>query len=263
MTRFCGLIFDMDGVLFAGERVFPGAPACVAGLRRQGMRVAFLTNNSGRHRREHCAKLRRLGFEADESEIVSSASVTAQHLRRKPNAEAKRVYVIGGSGLAEEIQEAGLHLSDGSPPIDFVVVGMDVDFTYEKLTIAQHAILNGAEFIATNADPIFPTEDGPRPGGGTIVAAVQTAAQRPPDIVVGKPQTFGIEMILEQWRLPTRECALIGDQLATDILAGNRAGLTTIMVTTGINSAEDARAAPADQRPDHVIKTLAELPDVL
>ncbi len=256
--RIRGVVLDMDGVLIRGDRALPGAPEAVDRLREQGRIVSFVTNNSIRHRRDHCAKLRRLGFEANEGEIVSSASATALYLKQSRPDGIGRVFVIGEDGLAEELREAGAHVVEGSDGVDFVVVGMDRWFTYAKLARAQQAIFGGARFIATNTDPVFPTEHGFDPGGGTMVAALETAVRRPPDAIVGKPHTLGLEVMLGQMGLAPAEVAIVGDQLSTDIVAGNRAGLTTILVLTGISTREEGERAEGDMRPDVVAKTVVE-----
>ncbi|MFQ6133034.1 MAG: HAD-IIA family hydrolase [Armatimonadota bacterium] len=251
--RFGGVIFDMDGVLFRGERAIPGASGAVERARGAGLKVAFLTNNSTRHRSVYVDKLSRMGIPADLGEVISSAYATALYLRDELDGRPGTAYVVGGSGLERELREAGVELADGAEPVDFVVVGMDRSFTYEKLRRAQRAILHGARFIATNADPVYPTEDGFLPGGGAVVAAIETCVRRAPDLVVGKPRAEGIQTILREWNVAPERCAFVGDQLATDVVAGNRAGVYTILVLTGISSREKAEAAEGECRPCAVL----------
>ena len=253
-----GVVLDMDGVLFRGNQALPGAPQAVRRLRQQGRTVSFVTNNSVRHRRDHCAVLRRLGFEAAEDEVVGSAYATALYLQTRRPGGIGRVFIIGEAGLAEELRGAGAEVVDTADDVDFVVVGMDRQFTYEKLATAQQAVLSGAQFIATNADPVFPVETGLRPGGGTMVAALQTCVRRPPDAIVGKPQPLALELILGQMGLPASQAAMVGDQLGTDIVAGNRAGMTTVLVLTGVSTREDAEVAEGEGRPHVVAETVVE-----
>lgn len=256
--RFGGIIFDIDGVLFRGKSTIPGASEAVARAREAGLRVAFLTNNSTEHRRAYVNRLRQGGIGAELGEVMSSAYATALYLRDELGGRPGAAYAVGGRGLAEELREVGVEVTDGRGPVDFVVVGMDTTFTYEKLHRAQQAILQGARFIATNTDPAYPTEDGVRPGGGTVVAAIETSVRRPPDLIVGKPRPVVVQMLLQEWRLGPERCALIGDQLATDVIAGNRAGVYTVLVLTGISTREQAEAAEGEGRPQVIFDNVAD-----
>jgi len=156
---------------------------------------------------------------------------------------------------------AGFSLSENEP-VDFVVVGLDRGFDYQKLLKAQRAILSGAEFLATNPDPTFPTEEGLIPGAGSIVAAVERATGRRPK-VIGKPEPFMLELALRLSGARREECVVVGDRLDTDILAGNRAGMITVLVLTGVTTEEEARRAEGELRPKFVIPNLLWLEGVL
>jgi len=253
-TRFGGIVFDMDGVLFRGRQAISGAPEAVARAREAGLKASFLTNNSTRHRRTYVDKLRALGIPAGPADVMSSAYAAALYLRDELAGRPATAYVVGGRGLEEELREVGLRITDGTGPVDFVVVGMDTSFTYEKLYRAQQAIVQGAQFIATNTDPVYPTETGFQPGGGAIVAALEACVRRPPDLIVGKPRPVGVQMLVRAWDLPPECCALIGDQIGTDIVAGNRAGVYTILVLTGISSREQAQLAQGEEKPEGIFE---------
>jgi len=254
------ILFDLDGVLYRGKKPLPGAEEAVKLARSRGYRVFFLTNNSTRTRAQYVERLRSMGIECDESDVITSGYATAEYLKSvAPN--GARLFVIGEEGLKVELRLAGFLISD-EEPVDFVVVGLDRKFNYEKLLRAQQAILKGAEFIATNPDSTYPTEEGLIPGAGSIVAAVERASGRKPTLI-GKPQPFMLELALRLSGARREECVVVGDRLDTDILAGNRAGMVTILVLTGVTTEEEARRAEGDLRPKFIIPDLRGLRGVL
>lgn len=256
-------VFDLDGVLFRGETVIPEAPPALARLRAQGKRLRFLTNNSTQARRVYAEKLSHLGMPCAAEEIVTSASATAAYLVQR-GAAGRTVFVVGGPGLCEELERAGMRVRTVADPpqgdraIEIVAVGLDKAFRYETLLRAQQALLRGAEFLATNRDSQYPVEGGVIPGGGSIVAAIAAAAEREP-LTIGKPERHSLEGILKETGVPASEAVLVGDRLDTDILCGNRVGVGTTLVLTGVNTREQALAAPPDQRPDRILETLDAL----
>jgi len=144
-----------------------------------------------------------------------------------------------------------------------VVVGLDRQFTYDKLQRAHREVVAGAEFVATNRDPTFPLEQGVEiPGGGSIVAAIETAVGRAP-FLVGKPQTYALERILALAGATRGDGMMVGDRTDTDILVGRRLGLPTVLTLTGVMTREQGLTAPEEQRPDFIVETLEELPAVI
>lgn len=257
------LILDLDGVIYRGQQALPAAAETVAWLRQHGYLVTFLTNNSTRTRAFYARTLRHLGIPARPEDIRSSGQATARYLRQQ-GPPVPTVLVIGEWGLRRELANASFRLvtHNERAPVDFVVTGMDRHFNYAKLVAAQQAILHGARFIATNRDPTYPTETGLLPGGGTVVAAIEACTGVSP-VVIGKPQTFIVEEILEETGARPRETMVVGDRLDADIEMGRRAGLRTVLVLTGVTSREEAETAPRRRRPHWIIDTLAELPDLL
>jgi len=192
------VILDLDGVIYRGDTALPGARETTQWLRAEGYQSYFFTNNSTRTRDSYVELLAGYGVETDREHIVTSACLTAQYF-----ADARRtpatVLVVGEGGLAAELREAGLRVvrRRGQRQIDYVVVGMDRKFTYQKLFEAQQAIRAGAEFIATNRDATYPVEDNVIPGGGSIVGAVATAAEQEP-ILIGKPSPRAGKLIVRR-----------------------------------------------------------------
>jgi 4-nitrophenyl phosphatase len=257
-------IFDLDGVLYRGEEAIDGAAETLTRLRRRpDIALFFLTNNSTQTRADYARKLTRLGMPCTEEEIVTSASATAAYLRFV-GGENRTAFVVGGAGITDELRRIGMTLvaPEGPPEntrADYVVVGLDRQFTYEKLWRAQQAILHGAVFVATNRDGQFPIEGGEvTPGGGSMVAAIQTCTDTIP-VVVGKPETHGLEAILRAAGVAPEEALMIGDRLDTDVACGNRLGVPTVLVLTGVTSEARAREAEGDERPGRILFDLREL----
>jgi len=255
-------VFDLDGVIYRGCEPQPHARETILALKSQGHIVRFFTNNSANSRQTTKLFLESLGIIVSVEEIMTSSYAAALYFVEK-NAVGKTVYRIGEQGITEELESVGMRvIGDNESPdehIDFVVVGLDRSFTYEKLARGQRAILNGAQFIATNQDPTFPIEGNKLlPGGGCMVAALRTATATEP-FLIGKPETYAFNKILELTNTPPERAYMIGDRLDTDIRVGNRAGARSVLVLTGVTSREDAENASGDFKPDQIIETLAEL----
>lgn len=258
-------VFDLDGVMYLGDTAIPHAADAVRRLGTQNKPVYFLTNNSGRTRADYCEKLAQVnGLDIAESQIFTSAYATALYLKAQ-GAANKTAFVIGEAGLASELEAVGglraVRVPDSVPPtdIDYVVMGIDRQFTYDKLRFAHAAITRGhAQFVATNRDSTFPMETGEIPGGGSLVAALATATGREP-LTIGKPETHAYEAILQTANVPAAQSIMIGDRLDTDIAVGCRAGAKTVLVLTGVTSAKQAQAAVPPFVPDLIIGDLREL----
>jgi 4-nitrophenyl phosphatase len=255
-------VFDLDGVIYRGLEPQPHAKEVVLALRQHGHAVRFYTNNAAKSRQFYVSKLDSMGIPTPIEDIMTSSYATALYFIEK-NAVGKTVYRIGERGMAEEFEAVGMKvlydLDEPDAKIDFVAVGIDREFHYRKLARAQKAILSGAQFIATNEDATFPVEGGAlMPGGGCMVSAVRTATGVEP-FVIGKPETYAYDKILELVNCPPERSIMIGDRLETDIAVGNRAGAQTVLVLTGVTSRNEAERAMGELRPDWIIDTLKEL----
>jgi 4-nitrophenyl phosphatase len=240
-----GFIFDLDGTLYRGNAVLPGAAEFVANLRRAGVPHLFLTNNATTPPVGVAERLTRLGIMASADEVLTSAQATAAILAAEM--PGSRVYMVGEAGIREALLAEGLELTEDFREADAVVVGMDREVTYARLRDAALAIRRGAPFIATNTDRTLPTEQGLIPGAGSLVGMLEIAT----DVrarVIGKPSP-GI-MLLALRRVGTRAglTAVVGDRPETDIVGGQAAGLRTIGVLTGASPAQAFAALrpPAD-----------------
>lgn len=243
----------------------PNAAEAISRLRRTpGVSLFFLTNNSSQNRSDYAEKLTALGMPCSEDEIVTSSSATAAYLAAGPGATGKIALAVGGHGISTELGLVGIKVRRhteirADETIDYVVVGLARDFNYEALNQAQQAILGGATFIATNRDGQYPMEAGRvAPGAGAVVAAIQACTYVDP-VVIGKPEILGLQTILERSGALPSEAVMIGDRCDTDVLCGNRLGVPTVLVLTGVTTKEQALAVPPEQRPGRIIETLRDL----
>lgn len=257
------LIFDLDGVIWRGETPIPNAVESVLRLRASGRRCLYATNNSRLLQSEFADRLRRIGLDLDDEDVLTSASATAWHLRSRFGGRDFTAYVVGEHGIKAEVERIGGEvLGEGEADlvgnVDVVVVGIDRFFSYEKLRLAQKFLLRGASFVATNSDWTFPTEEGVVPGAGSIVAGVQAASQIEP-LIIGKPSPAMLLGALERFGLDAHACAMVGDRLDTDIACGHRAQMRAFWVATGVHTRQQAQSAAGDEKPDALFENLSEL----
>jgi len=244
-----GLLIDMDGILYRGSEPISGAKEFIILLQREGTPSLLLTNNSTRTPAHCVTKLAQMGIEVEKDDVLTSAQATALYMARVAPPRA-RVYVIGEEGLRSALREKGYALSEDA---EFVVVGMDTHLTYEELKAATLLIRGGAKFIGTNSDKTFPSEKGIVPGNGAILAALEAATGIAPT-VVGKPEPIIFELALAKLGTDRERTAIIGDRLETDVLGGQRFGLITILVLSGITTPQELENSPL--KPNFVFKNM-------
>ena len=247
-----GFLIDMDGVIYRGPELIPGAAEFIQELRSRDIPFLFLTNNSQRTRRDVATKLRRLGIDVEEHHIFTCAMATARFLaQQKPGGHA---FVIGEGGLLNALHTNGYSIVDHDP--DYVVVGEGRTISFEMLEAATRMIVAGAKLIATNLDPNCPTHRGLRPGCGAMVAMLETATGVRA-FSVGKPSPVMMRQARKELGLSTAETTIIGDTMETDILGGVEMGYRTVLVLSGGTHEDDLRRYA--YRPDLVIASVAEL----
>ena len=247
-----GYLIDMDGVIYRGNELIPGASRFVAELRSRGVPFLFLTNNSQRARRDVATKLQRLGIDVEETHVYTCAMATARFLAsQKPDGTA---YVIGEGGLMTALHNNGFSIVDKEP--DYVVVGEGRSLNFEMAEQALGMIRGGAKLVATNMDPNCPTQNGMRPGCGAIVALLE-AASGVKAFSVGKPSPVMLRAARKELGLSTDETIVIGDTMETDILGGVQMGYKTILVLSGGTCVDDlSRYA---YRPDLIVDSIDDL----
>jgi NagD protein len=247
-----GYLIDMDGVIYRGQHLIPGAEQFIQELLDEQIPFLFLTNNSQRTRRDVATRLQRLGIAVGEEHVFTCAMATARFLaQQRPGGTA---YVIGEGGLLTALHNNGYAIVDHNP--DFVVVGEGRTITFEMVEAALNMLLGGARLVATNLDPHCPTQTGTRPGCGALVAMLE-AASGLKAFSVGKPSPVMLRAARKELGLATDQTVVIGDTMETDILGGVQLGYKTVLVLSGSTRREDlARFA---YRPDRVVESIAEL----
>ncbi len=253
LPRF-GFLIDMDGVLYRGTDLIPGADRFIRELRDRDIPFRFLTNNSQRTRRDVVARLVRMGLDVEEEHVFTSAMATGRYLaQQKPGGTA---YVIGEGGLLTALHQHGYAIVDHEP--DYVVVGEGRTFNLEMVEAAVRMIFGGAKLIATNMDPNCPTQNGIRPGCGAMVAMLETATGVKA-FSVGKPSPVMMRAARKELGLATDETTMIGDTMETDILGAVQLGFHSVLVLSGGTKLEDLPRYA--YRPEVVVDSLAELAD--
>lgn len=255
IPAFRGYIFDLDGTVYRGERLLPGARETIAGLRAAGRRVVFLSNKPIDTRESYARKLRHLGVPTRTEDVINSSFVLARYLgARDPRA---RLFVIGERPLLVELRRAGFRVVANGDRADWVVIAFDRTFDYAKLTGALQAVRRGARLIATNPDRTCPVEGGEIPDCAAMIGAVEGATGKRVEVIVGKPSRITLDVCLEQMGLRPRDCLMIGDRLETDIRMAREAGMAAALVLTGVTDRRALRRSPI--KPDYVLRGLGEL----
>jgi arabinose operon protein AraL len=252
---YAGYALDLDGTVYLGEALLPGADRTIAALRGAGCPVVFLSNNPLRSREEYAAKLTRLGIPTSADDVVNSSHVLVRHLAA--TAPQARLFVIGEESVKAELTRAGFVLTEHAGEIDIVVACFDRTFDYRKLQIAFDAIRAGARFVATNRDAYCPTPGGGLPDCGAIIAAIEACTGHDVDEVVGKPSAIMGRVLSERLGVAPADSLIAGDRLETDMAMGRNSGMATAVVLTGVTTREAALAA--DPRPDFILDRIDQL----
>jgi glycerol-1-phosphatase len=272
------LLVDLDGVVYRGADPVPGVAAVLMTRANAGDYVVYVTNNSMHYRADYVTRLTELGAPVAPDRIVSAPRATALYLQEH-HPEVRRVLAVGAGGLDRELRDVGLDVvnsgfaadrmgregidgvaASGAPQA--VVAGVDPQLTYLRIAAAADCIRAGARFIATNRDPVYPTERWLRPGAGSIVSAIEVASGVTP-LVIGKPEPLLMKEAAHAVGLDAKDAIVIGDGIGTDLAAANAVGARTILMLTGVSTRADIEALPAADRPFKVAADAAELDQLL
>jgi 4-nitrophenyl phosphatase len=252
VKTYKGYLIDLDGTMYRGSEQIAEAFDFVKRLKEKDIPYLFVTNNSARTPAQVAAKLRDFNIPANEQQVFTTSQATANYIYEENNAAT--VYMIGEEGLRTALKEKGFEESgETAETADYVVMGIDREITYEKLSVACLAVRNGAKFISTNGDIAIPTERGLVPGNGSITAVVAVSTQTTP-IFIGKPESIIMEQALKVLGTDRAETLMVGDNYDTDILAGINAGMDTLLVHTGVTTTEHLRRYQV--QPTYTVDTL-------
>lgn len=259
--RFDGYVFDLDGTIYLGDALLPGALDAVLRLRAAGSRTVFLTNKPLEADSAYAAKLTRLGIPTGPHEVVSSTDALLRYLR--DHASGARLYPVAEPLLWELLAQAGWELTSDASRVDVVVVSFDRTFDYAKLQVAFDAVRAGARIVATNPDAYCPVPGGGLPDCAAMLAAIEACSGGKAEAIVGKPSFHMADTLLERLALVADRTLLIGDRLATDIRMAREAGMASALVLTGATTRDDVARSPFT--PDYVLDSVSAIvpPDLL
>jgi 4-nitrophenyl phosphatase len=251
-----GAVIDLDGTVYRGEEPVAGAAAAVDRLRAAGLRTVFFSNNPTRSRAEYAEHLGAMGIKAAPEDVLSAGTVTARALAAEHADDA--VFLIGAAGLRRQLEAVDVELVADATVADVLLVSYDRTFDYDDMLAGYRALAAGATFYGTDPDRLVPAAEGMVPGSGAVLNAVGGTVDRDPERVFGKPSLDAQRAALEAVDAPPERCVVVGDRLETDVALGEPAGMTTVLVRTGV--ATDADRRDGDVQPDHVVDSLADLP---
>ena len=227
-----GFIFDLDGVVYRGNKPIKSAVKKINYLIKKKYKVAFLTNNSTKSQKEFSQKIIKCGVDIKPEFVITTSVATANFISKKYK-KGNNIYVIGSKALKNEIKLKKFRISDKN--VKAVVAGLDLDINYKKITLASNILRKGKLLVATNPDKILPNEKGFQPGAGSIIQSIiEATGPKIKKIFIGKPNTFLIKEALKIMKLNRDNVVLVGDQLETDILAAKNYKMKSILVETGV-----------------------------
>ncbi|AIQ47933.1 haloacid dehalogenase [Paenibacillus sp. FSL R7-0273] len=247
--------FDLDGTVFIGDQLLPGVEQAVTELRRRGKKILFLTNSAVHTPLDCLNRLAAMGLSCREEEILTALYVSGMYFaRQEPEA---RLYLVGEEVMHRQMEQCGVAVTDEPAAATHVLIGMDRSFTYEKLRLGMTAARSGAKLVAVNPDPVCPVPGGYIPDTWAIVKALEIAAGKPSELVMGKPSLYYAREALHKLGLAPEQCLMVGDRLETDILMGHSSGMHTALVLTGVSSRSDIERMQIE--PHYVLDTLADI----
>jgi 4-nitrophenyl phosphatase len=255
LSRFPAFIIDMDGVLWRSKAWLPGVKEFFDTLRSLGKRPLLVSNNSTATAEGVVARLGEIGVTIRPDEVLCSSTATATYLQERFQ-PGTGVYAVGERAVREALTSAGFRVLDSAQGAQVAVIGFDREVSWAKLTQAALAIEHGALFVGTNPDLSFPLEEGLAPGNGAFVTLIQVTTGIDP-IIIGKPEPLLFEQAARRLQLPPEQILVIGDRIGTDILGAQRAGMPSVLLLTGVTTAEQAQSD--DTRPDWVFEDLPAL----
>lgn len=249
------LLIDIDGTLLKGDVALPGTIELFKFVEKNGLNYLVMTNNSTKSPQDYSNKFLHAGVVIGSEKIITSSTITAQYLVE--NFPGSSVFVIGQNGIFDALDEKNIYpITNLSQTVDVVVVAGDYELTYEKLKNAILLIQRGTSFIGTNPDLLVPTEEGLVPECGTTIAAIEAATGKKA-IVIGKPNKYMFDLAIKKINALHSQTAIIGDRMSTDIIGGFNAGISTILIETGVDNKETTSEYAV--QPDLIVEDFFEL----
>lgn len=253
MRKYKYLLVDLDGVIWRGEKPIKKNVEALIDIAEKEVEIYYITNNSTKSRVEYVDRLKRFGISTDTEHIVNAAYLAAHYVL---GAGGEKVFIIGEAGMYYEASIAGLVPVTIGSSAEYVIVGLDRFLTYSKVAYATKLIRMGARFIATNADNVYPVEEGFDPGAGSIISMIREVVGRDPDIVIGKPNPWILDFLAERHGVELDRALVVGDRIDTDVMMGAARGVDTLFLLTGVGEINDIERYGL--KPTYVARDLAE-----
>jgi len=255
-----GAVVDLDGTVYEGGKLLPGARAGIDSLRDAGIDPLFFSNNPTRDGAAYVEYLADLGLDVRPGEACSAGVVTTEYLREHHAND--EILLVGSGGLRDQFRAAGLSLASTPADADVLVGSWTREFGYDDMSDALAAVGPETAFVGSDPDRTVPSDDGGVvPGSGAIIDALAAVVGRDPDAILGKPSERALAVALDRLGCAPEECLVVGDRLDTDLAMGARAGMTTALVLSGIADRDDL--ADSEVTPDYVIEGLGDIEEVL
>ena len=249
-------LFDMDGTLYLGDRLYDFTKELLSEIRRTGGKYLFMTNNSSKSVVDYVEKLEKMGISATREDFLTSSQATAYYLKK--HQPGKKLYVCGTRSLIAELESEGFETTTNLDETECVVMGFDTELTFQKLWDVSKLLLTKKDipYIATNPDLVCPTEFGSVPDCGSVCIGIKNATGREP-VVIGKPSALMPELAMAKWGYTKEQTAVIGDRIYTDVKSGLNAGANTILVLSGESTLQTLAESP--DKPHLVLKNAGQL----
>ena len=253
-------LFDMDGTLYLGDRLFPFTKELLKFIRKSGRDYLFTTNNSSKSTGDYVKKLQKLGIPCTEDDFFTSSHATIDYLNE--NHKGKTLYVCGTASFKEQLSSAGFSLTEEREETECIVMGFDTELNFKKLSDVSRMLCENPSlpYIATNPDLVCPTEFGSVPDCGSVCEMIFNATGKRP-VVIGKPDKRMMLLAAQKKGAPKEECAVVGDRIYTDIKSGLNAGIFSILVMSGETTKEILSASK--EKPDLILNDAGELMGLL
>jgi len=253
-------LFDMDGTLYLGDRLYDFTIELLAALKATGRKYLFMTNNSSKSVEDYIKKLHKLGIEATREDFITSSQATAYYL--KGHHADQKLYVCGTESLKKELRMEGFTITEELDEVECIVMGFDTELTFKKLEDVSKLLLTRPElpYIATNPDLVCPTEYGSVPDCGSVCGMIYNATGKRP-VVIGKPSPLMPILAMERNGFTKEETAVVGDRIYTDVKSGLNAGITGILVMSGETTQEILEAS--EDKPHLVLQDAGEILDAI
>ena len=252
-------LFDMDGTLYLGDRLFDFTKPLLREIRRAGGKYLFMTNNSSKSVADYIKKLEKLGISSTREDFITSSQATAYYLHK--HHQGQRLYVCGTESLKEELRSEGFTVTEKVEQTDCIVMGFDTELTFQKLHDVSYLLLTRElPYIATNPDLVCPTEFGSVPDCGSVCGMIFNATGKRP-VVIGKPSPLMPQLAMDRLGYSKEETCVVGDRIYTDVKSGLNAGITGILVMSGETTPEIL--ARSEDKPHLVLESAKEILEVL